>query len=63
MCMLLCFSPYTIRKRLCKEAQTVHLSEPIDSSHSTTNFMDVTEATIELSQQRSSITDKLILFS
>ena len=63
VCILLCFSPYTIRKKLCKEAQKVHLSGPTDSAHSTTNFTDVTEATIELSQGRSSSADKLILLS
>ena len=59
VCMLLCFSHYTVRKKLCKEAQEVDLSGPTnDNTHSTTNWTNVTEATIELSQRRSSSAEK-----
>ena len=59
-CMLLCFSHYmyTVRKKLCKEAQEVHLSGPTNTAHSTTDWRNVTEATIELSQRSSSSAEK-----
>ena len=49
VCTLLYFSPYSIRKKLCKGAQEVHLSGPTNTAHSTTDWWNVTEATIELS--------------
>ena len=58
VCMLVCFSPYTVRKKLCKGAQEVHLSGPTNSAHFTTDWRNVTESTIELSQCRSSSAEK-----
>ena len=47
----------SIRKKLFRGAQEVDLSGPTNSAHSTTNWRNVTEATIELLQQRSSNTE------
>ena len=47
-----------VRKTLCKGAQEVHLSGPTNSANPTTNWMTVSEATIELSHRRSSNTEK-----
>ena len=55
---VLCFSHDTIRKKLFRGAQEARQLGPRCHTHSTTNWRNVTEATIELSQQRSSSAEK-----